>query len=80
MVPAREDFDHIFFSCPALEDCLRRYLDKYGGIFNTELEKKQFLYTGTVDGGWDSDSRIIAVFNTIFFYCVWQCKLSRRAP
>jgi hypothetical protein len=55
-------------------------LDKYGGIFNTELEKKQFLFTGTVDGGWDSDSRINAVFNIIFFYCVWQCKLSRRAP
>ncbi len=49
---AREDFVHVSFSCPCINVCIARYLDKY--IYNgmTNDEKMYFFFTGTRDGEW----------------------------
>jgi len=78
--PAREDFRHLFYDCPELNGVYARYLERYGSMNMNNVEKRNFLFTGTKDGSWSVEQFIVAVHNIIFYYGIWLAKLSRKTP
>jgi hypothetical protein len=78
--PAREDFRHLFYDCPELNGLYARYLERYGSMNMNNVEKRNFLFTGTKDGSWNVEQFIVAVHNIIFYYGIWLAKLSRKIP
>ncbi len=78
--PAREDFLHVFFSCPCISVCIARYLDKYGYNGMTNDEKRYFFFTGTRDGEWTSEAELNLLQNIVFSFGIWLCKLGRKIP
>jgi hypothetical protein len=43
LVPAREDFRHLFFDCPVLDGLYKRYLERYGNVQMSDNEKRSFF-------------------------------------
>jgi hypothetical protein len=78
--PSREDFFHVFFRCDEIQNCIGRYLDKYGYGNMDPVMKKYFLFTGTGDGEWTADMELNIISNMIFLYGIWLCKLQKKIP
>jgi hypothetical protein len=79
-VPARETFCHLFYDCAAVSGCVTMYLTKYGNIHWNDVEKKRFMFTGSVDLLAGRDTWICQIQNMIFFYRIWQCRQQRKIP
>jgi hypothetical protein len=81
VVPAREDFFHVFFQCIVIKDCINKYVERYSTIndLNDIERKKNFIFTGTTEG-WRPETVVAALQNIIFLYGIWQCKLNRKIP
>jgi len=79
-VPERELFRHLFYNCSVIQDCLRRYLDKYGPRDATEEERLKFFFTGSATGEKDDDLALNLISNIIFCFLVWRCKTQQRIP
>jgi len=78
--PAREEFIHVFFSCPSIEMCVGRYMERYGGNGLTEDEKINFFFTGTRSGEWTADAELNMLQNIVFIFGIWLCKLGNKIP
>ena len=79
-VAEREDFVHLFFSCPAVARCINMYLIKYGDAGWTDVERKFFIFSGSASGIYTMESPITILGNFILFFMIWKCKLSRKVP
>jgi len=73
-VPERENFLHLFNTCPAVQGVLVRYLEKYGMDTVTEMDKTNFFFTGSKDCEKTDDSEIYMLFYIFFCFLVWKCK------
>jgi exonuclease III len=78
--PAREEFVHVFFSCPSIELCVGRYMERYGGNGLTEDEKINFFFPGTRSGEWTADAELNMLQNIVFIFGIWLCKLGNKIP
>jgi hypothetical protein len=76
----REDFVHVFFQCPEIADVINKYVSKYHGINVQNDEKKNVLFTGTIDRVWSLDAVVGSLFNIILCFNIWQCRLEKKIP
>ena len=79
-VPAREDFIHLFFACPVIQQCINTYVFKFSDGLADVNDIRRFLFTGTCLRTTSKDTRVVLLSNMIFFFSIWQCKLGRRLP
>jgi hypothetical protein len=79
-VPARETFCHLFFDCDSVRKCVTAYLNKYGNANWGDVEKKRFMFTGTIDMNARADTRICQLQNLLFFYRIWMCRKQCKIP
>jgi len=78
--PRREDFCHLFFGCAVIQNCLNRFMEKYGTGNMDQDMKKYFLFTGTTDGVWTADTELNLLFIIIFLYGIWLCRMQKKIP
>jgi len=59
---------------------MNRYFVKYAGAVVGQKERRKYLFTGFSGEEAEADAEVATLFNLLFMYNVWQCKLARKIP
>jgi hypothetical protein len=79
-VPAREDFIHVFYDCPYIQNTVRLMTDElFPAENNANLRKKMYM-CGSVVGVSSIDGLFYKLTSVILNYNMWECKIKKKIP
>ena len=82
LVPAREDFSHVFFLCPQISRTRERINDLLlpaGNANNLQISRLSGI-TGLVPNSSTEDEFFYVLSSLLLNYCIWQAKLKKTIP
>jgi hypothetical protein len=77
-VPAREDFIHIFYDCPYIQNTVRLMTDELFPAENDANVRRKMYMCGSVTGVSSIDGLFYKLTSVILNYNMWECKIKKK--
>ncbi len=79
-VPAREDFIHVFYDCPYIQNTVRTIIDELFPVNNDANNRRRMYMCGSVTNARAADSLFYKVTSIILNFNMWECRLKKKIP
>jgi hypothetical protein len=79
-VPAREDFIHVFYDCPYIQNTVRTITDEFFPHENNINVRRRMYMCGSVTGVPLADGFFYKLTSIILNFNMWECKLKKKIP
>jgi hypothetical protein len=79
-LPAREDFIHVFYDCPYIQNTVRMVTTELFPPSNEDHVKRRMYMSGIVTNLSAADSFLYKLTSIILNFNMWECKLKKKIP
>jgi hypothetical protein len=79
-VPAREDFIHVFYDCPYIQNTVRTITDEFFPHENNVNVRRRMYMCGSVTSVPLADGFFYKLTSIILNFNMWECKLKKKIP